>query len=201
MTKYILAGGEDMAYPAYASSLQRELASGSNKKLRVLSCFFSSESESWAERADSWRKWFSDNLNGLTRSYDYANEGDFLAKIEKSDLIFFHGGRTQTLIDKIAKYPELQKYLAGKIVIGSSAGANMLSRYYWSPSHQRPGQGRGFVNQNVMVHYGARDVAGIVRTEDDWLSEERRLIDFIGAPDAKILHLPEGTFKVFEVND
>jgi CobQ-like glutamine amidotransferase family enzyme len=89
--------------------------------------------------------------------------------------------------------------LGGKLVIGSSAGVNCLSEYFWSSTRGIAAKGLGILDINPMVHFGARTLGNstIVRSADDWLDEKRQFQDTIGA-DAAITCLPEATFVVVE---
>jgi hypothetical protein len=82
------------------------------------------------------------------------------------------------------------------MVVGSSAGANVLSKKYWSSTRAIPCEGLGVLDVNIMVHYGAMYHDGVVRTAEDWQREEAGFRAFVG--DGEITHLPEGQFIVVE---
>lgn len=196
MTKtiFILAGGNDRKSIDYGHSLSEEIAKHVSNP-RILSCFFSWPEETWEQKAKDWNGWF---LNHFTQpfTYDYARIDTFLDQIDSADVIYFHGGDTTLLLETLPGTEELKKHLDSKVVIGSSAGANMLSTYFWSSKRAIFGEGLDILDINVMVHYGTLDHEGFKRTPEDWQREEAEFQERIG--DQKITHLPEGEFVVIE---
>jgi hypothetical protein len=100
------------------------------------------------------------------------------------------------LFENLPDVEELKKHFQGKVIIGSSAGANMLSKCFWSSKRAVFGEGLAILDINVMVHHGALDHEGRKRTPEDWQREEAEFQERIG--DGKITHLPEGQFVVIE---
>lgn len=196
MTKYILAGGNDRAFDEYPRALLEQLPYPT-KEVALLSCFFSSPESEWADKQIDWRSWFKEKM-GIA-NHTVATHTNFVDEVKKCNTVYFHGGDTKMLIASMLKVDKLKEALSGKVVIGSSAGANMLSRCYWSSSLQEPRRGLGLVQSNVMVHYGARN-AGVARSANDWKKEDRLFQEYVGL-NRNILHLPEGEFEVFEVEE
>ena len=196
MTKtiFILAGGNDRTSQGFGKRLSQEIAKYVDRP-RILSCFFSPPQKDWGERARDWKLWLADHfLQPFT--YEYARYDALLDQIDDADVIFFHGGDTQLLLKTLPATRELKNHLAGKIVIGSSAGANMLSTCFWSSTRGVFDTGRGILHMNIMVHYGAPDVDGNIRIKEDWTQEEATFQERIG--DQKITRLREGEFVVVE---
>lgn len=193
-TVFILAGGNDRESEDYGQRLWSEI-SKYNSNPKVLSCFFSSPEETWKQKAQDWENWF---INGFGRSiaYDYAQYATFLDQVDSADVIYLHGGDTKLLFDALPDAEELKKHFAGKVVIGSSAGANVLSHYFWSSTRGVLGRGKGIVDVNIMVHYGAPDAGDYKRTPQDWKREEGEL-ERIGKK--AVTHLPEGQFIIVTI--
>lgn len=191
MTKFILAGGNDREIPGFAKALKQELPTNLGE-LSFLSCFFSRPEVAWETSANDWRQWVSKEL-GIT-NYDYARRDTFESKVQQADIVFFHGGDSWALLEAISKYDDFEKMLGG-IIIGSSAGANLFAKNFWSASARKAGEGLGILDVNTMVHYGVEQIGDIVRTEADWLAEEQEFAELIGSSD--ILRLPEGTIQTF----
>lgn len=191
---FILAGGNDRKSPDYGHRLSQEIAKHVDNP-KILSCFFSWPQETWEQKAQDWKGWFSDHfIQPFT--YDYAKYDTLLAQIDAADVIYFHGGDTKLLFANLPETEELKKHLQGKVIIGSSAGANMLSRHFWSSTRAAFGEGKGILDINVMVHHGALDHEGHKRTMEDWEREEAEFQKRIG--DEEITYLPEGQFVVIE---
>lgn len=192
MTTYILAGGNDRTTPGYGEHLQAEISKYVAKS-KILSCFYSSPEEAWPEKAAGWENWFRTYF-GSDVSYSYARQDIFLAQIDDADVVYLHGGNTQLLFDTLPATDELISHFAGKIVVGSSAGANALSTNYWSSTQARPLRGLGFTKLNIMVHYGTLSHEKLPRTPEDWRREEAEFAQHIGG--TEIVKLPEGQFVV-----
>lgn len=200
MTKYILAGGNDFKTPVFGSRLASEFKKTLDT-FKILSCFFSSPAEVWKLNAEKWEPWFRKNVDSI-ESYDYATPGTFEEKTMNADILYFHGGNSELLLKTVDEIKNLEQLFKNKIVVGSSAGANMLAKNFWSSTYKKPGKGKAIVPVSIMVHYGAANHNGNYRNKRDWDNEETLFQNFIGASE-NILHLPEGGIKVFaeEVNN
>lgn len=189
-TTFILAGGNDRTTKGYGKHLADELAKHVSRP-KILSCFFSAPESDWPTKAKDWKEWFSAHI-AQPFTYDYAKRTTFLEQMDAADVIYFHGGDTALLLKTLPDTATLKAHFPGKVVIGSSAGANMLSTHYWSSSRGVLGQGRGILDVNIMVHYGSDDK----RIGADWKREEAEFQETIGTD--KIMRLPEGQFVVIE---
>lgn len=192
MTKYILAGGNDLRHDDYGRRVAVEVYRDLPRPVRLVSCFFATPSEFWNVKAKTWRPWFECHFGGDV-IWEYARSGDFLDKVKASDVVYLHGGDNDLLHRALDEYAELPAQFDGKIVIGSSAGANYLSRHFWRRHHQEFGRGRGIVPLSIMVHYGANEPGAPVT---DWDEVETELAAFDGDEPLK---LREGFFKVVEL--
>jgi len=196
-TIFLLAGGNDRGTHEYAKRLEEEITKHVTNP-KILSCFFSHPEKDWAFWHETWQKWFSDNFK-TSFTYDYAKKETFLDQVDAADVIYLHGGDTPLLLESLPDASILREHFKGKVVIGSSAGANALSQKYWSSSQAVPGKGLGVIDTNVMVHYGAPERDGRERTMHDWEREAADFQTYVGP--GKITHLPEGQFviKVFDI--
>lgn len=192
-TIYILAGGNDRQFADYAKKLGDEIAKHAARP-KILSCFYSQPEETWREKAEDWHGWFADNFT-QSFTYDYAKSDTLLEQIDTADVIYFHGGDTKLLLTRLPDTDTLRQHFGGKVVIGSSAGANMLSRHFWSSTRGVYGEGKGLLDLSVMVHYGATIVGGNERTPKEWKQQEEKFAVMVNMP---IAHLPEGRFIVIE---
>lgn len=196
MTRYILAGGNDRADGRYGVRLATEIYSRHEGPLRILSCFFSSDPSTWDEKASDWSAWFM-RYFGEDVIYSVASPDTFIDQIRASDVVYLHGGDNDRMIHSLRRYADFKQHIEGKFVIGSSAGANALSRYYWTRSKQQVGEGIGILEIAVMTHYGSRDGGfGDSVPSIDWQSAEAALVATAGS--AELIRLHEGEFVVIE---
>lgn len=152
MTKFILAGGSDSQYPNYWQELDRVLASETSNKA-VLSCMFSRDIEDRTEAHHRFDHLFKEHLSSV-ETIVHATEEKFYDQIDQTDIVYLHGGSTEKLLAAIPDTSKFLEAVKGKIVIGSSAGANFLSKACYSPSKQALMNGSGILPVGVVVHYG-----------------------------------------------
>lgn len=98
-------------------------------------------------------------------------------------------------MERLPDIDTLRRHFESKVIIGSSAGANMLSRHFWSSTRSVYSEGKGLLDLSVMVHYGAAIVGDSERTPEDWKRQEEKFAAMVNEP---ITHLPEGQFVVIE---
>lgn len=194
MTTYILAGGCDGDYPEYMAQLSR-VVHGMVSKPKILSCGFSGSDAQSQNRFPKRKKMFEDRF-GSFESFTMATREGFIEEIRKSDVIYFHGGSTKPLFEAMKYYPDIEKEFAGKIVVGSSAGANYLSSYCFSPVANDIGQSGGIVDVAVVVHYGSSGFNEMTFEPGYW--EQAAQLVREASEKEEVLLLPEGTFAVIK---
>lgn len=197
MTKYILAGGLDRAHPEYWDHLRSEV--NVKKPVHLLSCFFSQPKKDWQEKFNAFRPFFA-RAFGDDVVCELASVEDFLDQVTNCDVLYLHGGTTHRLRSVLAQYGDLKSLFSGKVVIGSSAGANYLSKLGYSPSLREPMKGAGLTDLNVIVHYGSTFVDHEALGPVDWNDVEQQVRDLLG-DDEIITPLREGEFVVVENED
>lgn len=194
---FILAGGSDSAYPAYwerlAGVVKREAAQPT-----ILSCLFARPEESRPEAAERFSKKFHDLFGEKTKVL-FAKEDQFYEQITEADVIYLHGGRTKLLRDAIPDIERFKKAITGKIVIGSSAGANFLSVACFSPSANETMLSSGIVDVGVVVHYGVEQFDDTMLTMKDWRVVVGEMAELTG--DRPLMLLPEGEFSIIYAED
>lgn len=188
---FILAGGNDSNHPAYWDKLSaivgKEVASPT-----VLSCLFARPQATRAEAASRFDALFHDRFSAA--AVLFADADDFYEQIDQADVIYLHGGRTSLLLEAIPDAQRFKEAIAGKIVIGSSAGANYLSTACFSPSANKVVRGSAILNVATVVHYGAREFAGKPFSIQDWHQAAKSVTEL--ADDKPVLLLPEGEFAI-----
>lgn len=124
MTLYILAGGCDRAYPEFWDRLS-EVVLREVPSPKILSCMFASDEAAVEARFEGYKTTFARYF--AESDVTLARHDVFYEQIKSSDVIYLHGGRTSRLLEAIPEYNRFRRAVEGKIVIGSSAGANFLS--------------------------------------------------------------------------
>lgn len=192
MTMYILAGGSDGDHPEYMAQLSRVVHSKVSSP-KILSCGFSGSDTKAEKRFPLRRKMFEDRF-GSYESFTMATKENFIEQVRAADVVYFHGGSTNSLVDAMKAYPGVKKEFEGKIIIGSSAGANYLSSCGFSPSIDDIGQSGGIVDAAVVVHYGSPGFNGMTFEPGYWQRAAELVREASGKKE--VILLPEGTFTV-----
>lgn len=195
MTHYILAGGADRRTEGYGQSLAEAVKRWVDSPMHILSCQFSKPRDEWADGLAGWTEWFKEYFGDDT-IVELADPETFLDQVERSDIVYLHGGRTQQLIDTLSPFGNIEKYLEGKVVIGSSAGTNYLSKTYFSPKQDEMNNGTGIVPLHTIVHYGASDDGEVSLSKERWQEVAEEMKQRVG--DEEVTLLPEGKFIIFE---
>ena len=192
-TTLILAGGHDRNFPDFgvrlATFINREVDSPV-----ILSCGFSQDSDSWAEKAPAWHDWYTRYFPAAT-VIDAVPE-KFYEQALAADVVYLHGGETKRLLDTLPDYEKVKSVLSGKIVIGSSAGANYLSSVHYSPSAAVVREGSAILNMGVIVHYGAPEFDGRAISMTEWQNHAARVKELSGG---NVLLIPEGDFAIIRI--
>ena len=196
-TTYILAGGLDRAHPEYWDNLGSEVKV--SRPVKLLSCFFSMPKQDWEEKFEGFKPFFT-RAFGDDVECELADPNIFIEQVKRSTVIYLHGGSSHRLKTVLARYGNLRSHFRGKIIIGSSAGANYLSSVGWSPSLREVIKGSGMVPWNVIVHYGSTFADDEVMGPIDW-EEARRQIEDILPRGSKTTPLYEGEFLVYSDED
>lgn len=196
-TLYILAGGCDRRYESYGDELAA-IVTAWKPSPKILNCFFSQDPLVWSEKALEWSAWIAKYF-GSDVEQQVASVEDFRSQVAWADVVYLRGGETKRLIETLAPFEDTKAMFEGKVVIGSSAGANYLSRAFYSPSKDIIGIGIGIVPTSVVVHYGIDDFEGKKMTQSDWRTVVERVGDKTQPGDAITL-LPEGKFSLFVVS-
>lgn len=195
MTKYILAGGCDRQYPEYLTQLARIIHTDFEKP-KILSCWFSNLDDETEAKFPEYKEHFLEFFNEETK-FIKAIKDEFLEQVENADVIYFHGGHTTLLLSAMERYGEMREAYRGKIVVGSSAGANYISKFGFSPSKATIGKGAGLVNVSTIVHFGSKGFNDMTFKSSFWQDAIKKVKKQSGS--SEIVLLPEGTFTVIDV--
>jgi hypothetical protein len=188
-TIYILAGGSDLSHPDYWDDLRKALHP--NEGTRLLSCMFSRDPDRWEDLFSRFKPHF---LKAFGESTDLklADIENFNQQAEWADVIYLHGGDLDMLRQNLPKPEALLKLFSGKIIIGSSAGAQLLSAQCWRCSKRRVDTGLGFTPLNVLVHYKSDFGSDDPRGPIDWSRARAELQEAVGT--AEVACIREGQF-------
>ncbi len=215
MTKYILQSGNVKNYPEkmkkyneeifrdftedHKNNIDRDIITV-NKTVKVLFCFFSQKREDWETKY----KDYSDKLKGdalvdlrLELEIKMASPDEFVAQCQWAEVIMIAGGDDDVLQYRMSKF-DVPKIWEGKIVTGSSAGADYLVNSFWTLDWRKVMDGSGILPIKFIPHYRSAEYAkDDPRGEVDWKKAYEELENY-GDKDLPIYTLKEGDFVVIE---
>ena len=192
MTKYILHGGftriDNELNRNFWAEIIRDVPEGGS----VLLVFFAAE-DNISERASATIESIKTQTGDKKLNLAIATEKDFIEQLKQADAVYLHGGITPRLLRALEKYPDLEKYLNGKTVAGSSAGAYAIGRY--SPFHDDESggevrKGLGLLPHRVVCHYESPDMPPNPKA----FSSLKNI-----APELELVLLKDCEWKVFKV--
>ncbi len=187
MTKYILHGGYTSVPVESNRNFFREIVKGLKENAQILIVYFARKEIDYQE---SFRK---DKANLLKHASDkqlkltIALKDKLIAQIRDSDVIWIRGGDTFKLLKTLRQYPDFQEVIKGKVVVGSSAGACVMTKYFFSSDVNAVFEGLGILPIALKCHY---------KGEEEGLKRLRER-----AKGLEMVLLKEYEYRVFEVDD
>lgn len=188
MTKYILHGGETKVENESNKKFFFECTNLPQTSVKILCIYFAKVVGPVAEAFEFAKKKFREAAApGKEFTFVLADENlEILRKqIQDADVVYIHGGDTNVLKEKLRPLTDFAELIAGKTVAGSSAGAYVLSRYYYSNSKRVICEGFGMLPLKVFAHWSEEK------------QEERGLLEEFGE-ELPVYLLPVTEFVVIE---
>ncbi|MGD9276043.1 MAG: Type 1 glutamine amidotransferase-like domain-containing protein [Candidatus Pacearchaeota archaeon] len=154
-TTYILHGGNTGVPCARNFELYKELARQTPDKGKILFMFFAIDKEKWEPSLEHNKNSFQKTKTTKKFNLEIANPKTekLIEQINSTDTIYICGGNDDWLKKPLEKINNLEKLLKGKTIMGCSAGANILSKYFYRNSKQRVENGLGIIPIKVFCHY------------------------------------------------
>jgi peptidase E len=110
-----------------------------------------------------------------------AEEKSFIEQIKLAEVIYLQGGSSLKLLDVLKKFPSFKELIKNKTVAGESAGANVLCKFFFSPSANKISEGLGLLPIKLIPHY-----------KDEYKNVFKDI-----APEMESLNLQEYEYKIF----
>ncbi len=120
-----------------------------------------------------------------------ATHQDFLEQVKSSKVVYITGGDTRKLLNELNQYPDFIKLLNGKTIVGSSAGANVFSKLYFSTALKSVCKGLGVLPFSLVCHYGSKQMGS---------DENAVLVLKQNTEASEIVTLAEQEFKQFQID-
>ena len=187
MTKFILHGGNIGIGPDEDRKRYfEEIVRGPKQPVRILLIYFAKTTDQWDAKLAEDRVFFSPEFVGCDCSVEVADPDPetFSRQAARADVLFVRGGDTLRLMEAIRPVTDFHRLLDGKTYAGSSAGAYLVSTYYYSNDRKRVEEGLGILPIKCFAHWDASQ-----RSATDELTAYKESLPLVT--------LAEGAFKVF----
>lgn len=193
MTKYILIGGYIHKAQDGGKSFCEELTKGiQGRSIKILDCLFARDEDSWESRFMDDKDFFQNNLKNF--EIELASPEKFIAQVKNSDVIFFQGGVPRKLMSHLDSDGDWKKELDGKILVGSSGGADAVVKYYGVGKTSNIGEGLGLLPIKFIPHWESLDYAE--GTNIDWNALFEKLKSY--KEYLEVVTVRDGEFVVFD---
>jgi peptidase E len=153
MTKFVLHGGFRSKEKQEDDAFFAEILKDAPEKSTILLVYFADAADRVSMHRNDDISQFEKQKSGKTFSFLVADEEEFSMQIESSNIVYFHGGVSQKLLDVLKQYSNLRALLEGKIVAGDSAGANIFVNMFYSKNADEVYKGLGIIPINLICHY------------------------------------------------
>ncbi len=197
MTKYILHGGASAPQSEDNRLFYQEMVKDLTNP-KVLLVYFAREFDEYdylKNRDINNFRWANPEVQF---TFAFANEDDFIRQVQEADAVFFAGGTSYKLIAALREQDvNLKQLFEGKIISGSSAGANMMSEWFYGYGAKEVGEGLGVLPITVFVHYKADKDTKFWLSDESTAEIEKELIEKSGR--SEIIRIPEQKFQIVEI--
>lgn len=153
-TRYILGGGYTSKAADGGTSFYQTIVGG-RKCAKILICAFAVEADEYESNFINYKNRIVSANPEANLVFQNADPKFFASQIDWADIIVYLGGQSSRLMGTLRNIPNWHsRDLHGKTVVGSSAGAYMLSSAYVL-TQEKPGiaAGYNFVPAIVVAHY------------------------------------------------
>jgi peptidase E len=122
-------------------------------KVNILCVYFARPINRWGDSFQEDKQLFLKNNLSKEIELTIAKPEILQEQIKKADIIFLSGGMRGILREVLMSIDNLEYLLKDKVVVGVSAGANILSTYYYSSVANRVREGIGYLPIKLFTHY------------------------------------------------
>ncbi len=153
-TKFILHGGAADLKSLENEKFFDEIVNSVDKdRIAILCVYFARPEHRWDETFYEDRYSFEcvDTIKSLT--IDMATSENFENELINADVIFINGGYKGHLKESVEAIKDFKAKIAGKIIVGISAGANILSAYYFSQGMHGIKNGTAILPIKIFCHF------------------------------------------------
>jgi peptidase E len=123
------------------------------KDINILCVYFARPRNRWEDSFMVDKEKFLSNSMDKNIELVMGNPEIFREQISNCDILYLSGGMRGCLKEVLEEIEDLESILKDKIVVGVSAGANILSGYYYSSVASEIREGIGLLPMKLFTHY------------------------------------------------
>jgi len=155
MTKFILHGGRTSRPSVHNTNFFKEMVKSSPEPVKILTVYFAVIKEKWKESfEDDKKKFFLFNPDTEMEFVLASDDIDILiGQIKSANIIYIRGGTELLIYEIFRKINNLAELFDSKVIGGSSAGAYVLSKYFYSNYRDSIHEGTGILPIKCFAHY------------------------------------------------
>ncbi|MBU0975254.1 MAG: Type 1 glutamine amidotransferase-like domain-containing protein [Patescibacteria group bacterium] len=164
MTKFILHGGESSKPNPDNRYFFRLFTQGLTGKVKILLNYFSQPEEKWSDKSKQDISGIKKNNLGKELDFEIADSNCFEVQLQDADILHMRGGNIFLLLEQLKKYKNFFDLIKCKTVIGSSAGAYAVAKYYTLPRYyygqtinRQIQRGLGILDIKIHCHHKPTD--------------------------------------------
>lgn len=141
---------------------------------KILICVFATTDKStWEERFGNYQKQFAKYNPEKKLSFELASEDipTFIQQIDRCTMVYFGWWYEDNIFPIVNKIPDLRKLLSNKVVVGSSAGANIWAKSFYTQDFETVEQWLGRLPIKTICHRWPGMYAADEATNDQRMKE------------------------------
>ena len=150
-TRFIIAGGV-ITKKNGGKDFFETFIKDFKEPVKILDVLFSRPEKTWEKIFEEDKIFYKEKLRKKF-ILELAQPEKFAEQVKNSDVIFFRGGSTNKLLEILRQDLSWIKFLDGKTLAGTSAGADAISKYYYDIETLNVKEGLGLVPVKVIVHF------------------------------------------------
>lgn len=163
MTRYIISGGDSTLTAQAEANFYSSMLTLAPTNPAVLLILFARPEHDYSQILEQTSQQISKYVNVSALNVASGSKSVFMKQLRLADIIIIRGGDTKKLLLALKKLNIKNADLSEKVIVGSSAGANVLASNYYSLTNKRVEAGLGLIKINLVVHYRSKKYKGI-----DW---------------------------------
>lgn len=155
MTTFYLHGGKITTNTPKNKQFFSEIVANLKTPPKFLLVCFAQPKERWSQSLKKTSKTILDFIHPLPATFELADNNTelFIQQVNNSNIILLRGGNELLLKKHLTTVPHLSSLLKNKVVAGTSAGANIFSRYYYTNDRQKIETGLNILPIKTFCHY------------------------------------------------